>query len=353
MQRGGNSKVDFTLHNDFKHDKSLSEFNLRALIFMKQFSFLFGSIKLCTSMWKLVLFTLLICSSNGALDDFRMPKYGSALTEAVTDIVLKFYKEISRTVNMIHASKDDQDEAREDILDEVLYLLGDEVVVQLEEFSMIRRGKGTKVHNIFFCDGYESFEKVFAKLDINIFDYQGYFLIVMSKYKDDLYETMTKVFEHLWSLQITNANILWMPAENNQETMMYTYYPYTSIYCGKAYPVQLNQYREGKWLNQPEFFPNKMTNLFGCSLRVGTFSNPPFTIVSHQNGHVKLTGVDGILLRVLSQRMNFKVEFQFDNDVQWGEIFMNGTTTGEKSCFHQNSSQFSLVFRCDSNDCAA
>lgn len=294
-------------------------------------------------MFELLTFILLFYPANGALEDFKMPKYGSALTEAVTDVIIKFYERESLTVNMIHASNDEEDSERlQDIIDEVLYLLGDKVVVQLEEYSNIKKSKRKKEHVIIFCDEYESFQNVLDKINPDIFEYQGFFLIVISKYSDDLYKAMTGIFESLWSCQIINVNIMWMPAQNQREVMLYTYYPYTSIYCGKAYPVQLNQYRSGQWLNDPNFFPNKMTNLFGCSLRVATFANAPFTIISERNGHVSVKGIDGFLLRVLSQRMNFKVEFQFDNDVQWGEIFVNGSTTGETDyCVHQFASQFS------------
>lgn len=306
-------------------------------------------------MWKLFLFCLLFYHSHGALDSFKMPTYGSALVEAITDIIVKFYKDKSRTVNIVHAFNYDKDsEQLEDSIDEFLYLLKDEAIVQLEDYSSLKISKRKRIHNIIFCDGYESFENVFNKIDPDIFEYQGFYLIVIAKYSNDLYKTMSKIFESMWSLKIINVDVLWMPAEIQHEAMLYTFYPYTSFYCGKAYPVQINQYhRSGKWHNEPNFFPNKMKNLFGCSLRVATFTNAPFTIVSEQNGHVSVGGIEGILLRVLSQRMNFKVEFLIVEDVQWGEIFMNGTTTGENVCLYQIDSQFSCFFRCHSNDNAA
>ena len=72
-----------------------------------------------------------------------------------------------------------------------------------------------------------------------------------------------------------------------------------------------------------------MTNLYGCKLRVATFANAPFSIVREENGKVELDGIDGILLRVLSQRMNFKVELEIDNKHLWGDVDINGKSTGK------------------------
>ena len=112
--------------------------------------------------------------------------------------------------------------------------------------------------------------------------------------------------------------------------MVYTYYPYTPMYCSKAFPVQLNQMRNGEWVTNADYFPNKMTNLFGCPLRAATFSNPPFMIIRELNSYVEVDGIDGILLRVLAEKMNFNVQLLLASD-GWGDIYDNGTSTG---CFN-------------------
>jgi hypothetical protein len=223
-------------------------------------------------MWKILLLLTIIHSANGEFA-FEMPNYGSALTEAVVDIVTNFYMNKSTTVNIFHASKSDVglDEI-EDVMNEIFYLLKDKIVVQIEEYSQMKISKDKKWHNIMFCDSYESFMKIFSKMDPESFEYQGFYLIAISKYNDGIYEMMNKIFEALWIQQIVNVNIVWMPSENYREVLMWTYWPYSSSYCGKAVPLQHNHYRGGKWLRSVEFFPNKMTNFHGnCCLKLSIF----------------------------------------------------------------------------------
>lgn len=65
-------------------------------------------------------------------------------------------------------------------------------------------------------------------------------------------------------------------------------------------------------------------------LKAATFPNAPFMIINElEGGRVEVDGIDGILLRVLAQKMNFNVELHIDADVMWGDIYENGTSTGE------------------------
>lgn len=279
-------------------------------------------------MWKYILLLIHIGVVRSGSQDFPMPKYGSPLTEATSDIIFNYYMKESATLNIFYSSIDESaSEGLKDVINEILYLLRGKIVIQLEEYSNIRYSKGKKFYNLFICDTYESFLKIFQRMDQQLFDYQGFYLIIISQYNYNQYEMMTRMFESLWSAHIVNANVLTMPSEN--EALAYTYYPYTNFYCGKAFPVQLNQYRFGKWLRQADYFPEKMTNLYGCTLRVATFSNPPFMIIKqHEDGRVEIDGIDGILLRVLAQKLNFNVELFLTDDHMWGDVYENGTSTG-------------------------
>lgn len=207
---------------------------------------------------------VLAYSINGELVDFAMPIYGSAMTQAVTDVISNFYTDKSTTVNFFYALEPETDKHEvENVINEILYLLHNTIVVQIEEYSHIKQSNDKKWHNIIFCDTYESFSKVFTKMDPESFEYQGYYLIAISRYNDGIYEMMKKIFADLWIQHITNVNILWMLPENYDEVLMWTYWPYSSSYCGEAIPLQLNHYRHGKWLRPVDYFPNKMTNLHG------------------------------------------------------------------------------------------
>lgn len=281
------------------------------------------------SMWKLVLILLCFNSAEGDLEDFQMPKYSTALSQAIIDIVFNSFENKTTTLNIIYSSTNDNvSESLLDLINEVLYHLNG-AVVELVDESKMETSKRKKKHNIIVCDTFESFEKVFRKMNSDGFELQGFFVFAISLYSDNLYEIMSRMFESLWTLQVVNVNILWMPSDNQWESLMYTYFPYTNFYCSETYPVQLNQFRDGKWLTDSEYFPEKMGNLYGCPLRVATFANAPFSIIRQNEGKFEMDGIDGILLRVLSQRMNFKVNLHVDNVNLWGDVDKTGKSTGK------------------------
>jgi hypothetical protein len=215
-------------------------------------------------MWKYFLLLLIVNSADGKQADFTMPNYGSALTEAIVDIILNFYMNESNTINIFYASEPEADSKEiEDVLDAILYLLKDKVIVQIKEHSQMKESTDTKWHNIIFCDTYESFLNIFNKIDLEDFAYQGFYLIAISRHNDGMYQMMHRIFEALWWKHIVNANILWMPPENHNEVLMWTYWPYSSSYCGKAIPLQHDHYRNRNWLRHVRFFPDKMINLHG------------------------------------------------------------------------------------------
>ena len=206
-------------------------------------------------MWKLIILLFLIHSSKGDLNNFELSKHSSSLTEAITDIIFNFYVIHSTTVNIIFSSEDKSSFIEiHDAINEVLSKLTD-IIVDLEDHLAIRISRRKKEYIVIFCDSFISFQKVFLQMRHHNFKYQGFYLIAITKYStsEDIDDVMSKIFESLWSLQIVNANILWM--ENQNKSMMYTYFPYTSFYCSEAYPALINQFQNGKWLTGIEYFP--------------------------------------------------------------------------------------------------
>lgn len=276
------------------------------------------------------------------MKDFAMPKYSNALAKAIVDIIEKFYIEKASTINFYHASGEGEDlnmERNLDTMNQILYEIQSSVVIQLEGYADFKITNRKRVHNIFFVDSYESLWNIFRLMSPFFFDFQGFYLIVLTTYSSEQYQIMVNIFENVWAEYIINLDIIWMPPENDGEVYVYTYFPYTRFYCGRALPVQLNQYRFGKWLHgEINFFPTKVSNMYGCPLRVATVSTAPFMIIrTHENGTRTPDGIDGVLLRVLSQRMNFSVDLvQVDSQ---GTITKPGRNYGEKSDNHESSSR--------------
>jgi hypothetical protein len=281
-------------------------------------------------MLKFVALFLLVNSVYGGLNDFAMPQYSAALSQAISDITEKFYKEFATTVYLFHGTQTKESLIKiEGTINEVLYNLQGKIVFRIDNFAQIKETKRKRQNVIIFLDTLESFKEFTKKLSPESFEYQGYYTIAIADYHDEIYWMMRSMFQELWSQFIVNVNILWMPPENDNEVLMWTYWPYSSSYCGEAVPLKHDHYQNGDWIRKIDFFPNKMTDFYGCVLHTATFINPPFMIIKeYGNGRVDVDGIDGIMLRVLAQKMNFNVQLHVTEQL-WGNVYENGTATGD------------------------
>lgn len=253
--------------------------------------------------WKLIVLCFVLHQAYGLQKDFELPNYSTAMTRAVVDIILNFYVKTSSNIHFYEAAQDlNSTELNYDIINEILCHVQSKIVIHLEGLINLKVTNQKRVHNILFVDSYESFLQVFRLMSPEYFNYQGFYLIVIIKYTSDQYYMMQNIFDMLWEEYIINVNIIWATPMNQNEAIMFTYYPYTNFYCGNAYPIQLNQYRFNRWLHlQSVHFPNKIQNLYGCKLKVSTFLTAPFMMTTlDENGDTIPNGIDGILLKVLA-----------------------------------------------------
>lgn len=253
----------------------------------------------------------------------------SALTKSVTDIILNLYAQKSSTVDFFYSS--DRDEELVDMnffINKILQHLDGKIAVNVDKISTIMAKKKRRyTFNIFFVSSRASFKRILMKITHRNFNHQGLYLIVISRVDYAIYKTMEGIFSDLWSEYIVNVNIVWMPFENDNEILMFTYFPYNEFYCGSVAPIIINQFIDKNWtLTGREIFPNKMKNLHGCVLNVATFNNPPFAIISkeHENKQLKIDGIDGMLLHVISQSMNFTFALDIVDEL-WGFVSVEGS----------------------------
>lgn len=94
--------------------------------------------------------------------------------------------------------------------------------------------------------------------------------------------------------------------EIKTRTAVYTYFPYTIYHCEAVAPIISNYFIHGSFMYEEDFFPPKLNNLYKCPLHVATIKEIPYMfLIPQANGTIYTDGIDGILFRVLSQRLNF------------------------------------------------
>lgn len=139
-----------------------------------------------------------------------------------------------------------------------------------------------------------------------MFDLNGLYLIVLTDSNmANATTAIRRILNDCWSLQITKVNVV-LPMQNNDGVHLYTYYPFKAGFCEQVRPVLYNSYINGRFVERKPHFPQKFSNLHRCPLRVSTFELVPHMMLIHfSNGSIYPDGIEGIVLRVLSQRMNF------------------------------------------------
>lgn len=286
--------------------------------------------------FKLICFVFLFISVGAEIKDFAMPTYSSALSKVLISYSDHMMR-ISPVVNFMQVSEPNHTIHQHSIMNEVLYTASRNggifrVILDVEilaKFSTKLKNR-KRFNSIVFVDSLESFYKFYDQINLDHWDYSGNIVVAVTLHLEDIYEVMMKIFEAFWSKHIVNVVVMFMPHASNYEVLLYTYYPFSAFYCERAVPVQLNQYRGNKFLNDIVYFPRKLDNFYGCQVSVVTFKNPPFMMYTQdERGLVYVDGIDGIVLRVLAQQLNFNVTIYVNNEA-WGNVHKNGTVTGEK-----------------------
>lgn len=162
------------------------------------------------------------------------------------------------------------------------------------------------------------------------FDTQQKFLIVLlDELSGNLNNDVKLMLDIMWRLLIVNVQVVTNINETNGEVSLQTYFPFTKDFCGQVHPVTWNTFKNGTFLVQNEHFPQKILNLFKCTLNVAIFNAAPYMIVTNNSGVIEAEGVDGKLLMTLSEKLNFSLNFfVVSEDFRWGEVFQNKTTSG-------------------------
>lgn len=218
--------------------------------------------------------------------------------------------------------------ATNDILSDLLQTMHKTEFISFFVENRIEHNVELRKFMLFIIDGYDSFryeclvpqlhKNQTRKNDISLhfrvlfnnftsekIEYNGQFLIVIPNSAANNDSTVSKILSDCWSLYITKVNIL-VPNESYDGIFLYTYYPFTAVYCEQAEPFVYNYFENDSFVAHKSHFPFKLANLHRCPLLVSTFDLPPhMNLIEFKNGSIYTDGIEGITLRVLSQRMNF------------------------------------------------
>lgn len=143
------------------------------------------------------------------------------------------------------------------------------------------------------------------------YDFIGFYTIVLTEYIINVREIVQNILDDCWSLYIANVIVL-APTQDYKQVLSHTFFPYTPEYCECVQPIVVDRFENGKFTrgHSVPLFPDKFRNFHQCPLTLSSYNFTPFIIIIPQpNGTYYIDGIEGTIIRVISQRLNFTVNF--------------------------------------------
>lgn len=235
--------------------------------------------------------------TNNKFDDFTL---------VAEKIINEIYAGESPTVNFISSAGASSQVDR--IFERVFK--SQMISVVLESSSNIV-GSVLRKWNIFHVDSVQSFGDIYEQMTPKRFGFHGYYTIILTSETTD---GVSNIFKAMWKKQIYNVVIVHVTGSTVKVS---TFNPFSPKSCNDVKAIEVK--------NRSDLFNDKLKNLKQCSLNVHAPEWAPFTFVDNS----KTTGRDFDLMKVLSEVLNFKLNFTILTELAaWGMVFDNGTSTG-------------------------
>lgn len=232
----------------------------------------------------------------------------STIDEKLREIIVKFFAMKASNIRIITFRKNDYN----------VQLMSSKFLSTFEliEASTLKNlPLLPSIINVIFLISMEEFELFLKNLDSKKFALNGYFLLVSNC------STINEgnIFKAAWLRYIVNINIL---CRDNDKTSIKTFIPFNENSCGNTTSITLDQ--------SDEFFPEKLTNLYGCPIKLATFFYPPITMrQTLDNGTFRYYGSEMELAFGLASALNFTINMTYIAQSGFtGLLYENGTATG-------------------------
>ena len=267
---------------------------------------------------------------------FLEPEESDILSRTVVEIIVNTYVNNTAVTNFAFSSSSTTGKRTiMKTIHECFTAVDSKLTISIEDYYHMVKVNRKRKFNVFFVDGYESFSKIHRNLSTDVYDFQGFFVIVIIQPENNI----KRIFQDMWSFYIANVNVVTLDPTNVNQVQLITYFPFKEFHCEKIEPVVYNTYtiERGFKKNLPHF-PKKLSNMHGCPVSVATFNFPPFmTIHRHVDGSIALRGLDGILITEIAETMNFTLKVVEVTEANlWGALYENGSSDGATKMLMDN-----------------
>lgn len=241
---------------------------------------------------------------NAKVDDIQLTKHSNLIT-ATSNLISILHKNTDYALITIStlSSKKSQSEVN---------LFGNELLKEVNtNIPAVIRGNERKWREIekksattvLIIDSFEDYKVVKSKLKRN---FPKYYVIVLLSGR---FKECDKIVKDFWKFSIFNVNFL---EANDTHVAVYSYFPFQEGKCGTDLSLTLFNsfdFKTQNWKNV-KFYPEKVKNLYNCTLNVGTSQKVPMIIATnHSNGEISFHGSEVLLIKTLSAEFNFSINF--------------------------------------------
>lgn len=241
--------------------------------------------------------------------EFSLSQDNRKLLEASESVIKSSFTQKASTLNFIIALEHEQDALINDLASRC------ECVVFIEDVHHLRSRR--RLYNVLFVDNFKSFLILFRKISADTFVIDGFYLMIFVNGSNEELAKMTKL---LWSIFIFNINFL-LHSDDGMDVNLWTFLPFPTCesdtcnerQCGDTRPIIISKFANGSFSsdNGESLYPEKISNLHRCPVKIVTFNAPPMMMIHYPLGDKKvfrLAGVDGEMIALLSKVMNFTID---------------------------------------------
>ncbi|CRK94937.1 CLUMA_CG008428, isoform A [Clunio marinus] len=225
-------------------------------------------------------------------------------------------------------------------------------VVQLEDYSKPilpkEYDKLGRKFNIVFVQSIVTINAFAKTLRHWNYDSSSFFLIVFLKpFGYETFGGMSTLSKHFWGVNIVNVEYM-INYDKLGVVETSTIFPFMKLArsadCKSEFGLT-GRYdiSVDKWIVK-NYFQHKNFHMKGCPLNVATFSYEPFMIIKKDgNDELTLDGIEGTLLNVLSEKMNFTPKITLVEEKR-GFLYDNGSASGAMEIVMSNKVDLTLGF---------
>lgn len=257
----------------------------------------------------ILLLALALPSAHGTLlSDKDSESSKSDLVDVVDEIISNSFKTDASTINFIVSLSDETKRKQSDLINNLAALCD---VVYLEDVEFIIRRH--RLFNLIFIEDLDSFLKLSRRLLSDNFVIDGVYLFILV---NGMFEELPEVSRLLWKSFIRKVNFVF---ETESGASLMSFKPFSKdknqTKCDDSTPYIVKTFN-GTYEDKKNYFPVKISDMSRCPVKVVTFNTPPMMMIQYDNErNYKLKGVDGEMLKLLSEIFNFKIDLIHISDL--------------------------------------